>query len=135
MRYASLIQAIARGLLAVMLATVLTPAFGWDMVSGAAPHSHDAAAHEAYHGGHEAHPDSHDGHQDCAPAAQADDGGSATEHPHCCAGHVFGHLIGPTGDALLPAPAGKDVRPPAAASRYRSPAPLGLERPPRPFSA
>ena len=41
---ALLTTAIARGLLAVMLAGFLTPTFGWEMVSAAAPHDHAAVA-------------------------------------------------------------------------------------------
>ncbi len=135
---ALLTTAIARGLLAVMLAGFLTPTFGWEMVSAAAPHDHAAVA-EHHHGDQGAHDSLQRTHhdQDCAPQhhAAGDDGQGQPGHHHCCAGHVFGHLIGLTADATLPAAAGKDVRPPAIAARYLSPIPLGLERPPRSFSA
>lgn len=131
---ALLTTAIARGLLAVMLAGFLTPTFGWEMVSAAAPHDHAAVA-EHHHGDQGSHSslqhDSHD--QDCTPQhhAAGDDGQGQPGHHHCCAGHVFGHLIGLTADATLPAAAGQDVRPPGhrrPLSLAHSPGP-GTSRP------
>ncbi|BBN87399.1 hypothetical protein [Azospira sp. I09] len=127
---ALLTTAIARGLLAVMLAGFLTPTFGWEMVSAAAPHDHAAVA-EHHHGDQGAHDSlQHTQHdQDCAPQhhTAGDDGQGQPGHHHCCAGHVFGHLIGLTADATLPAAAGKDVRRPL--SLAHSPGP-GTSPPP-----
>lgn len=68
---------IASVLLAVLLATVLAPSFGWEASAGRTEHSHDAAAL---------------GIDDHASEDTANLGGEDSRHHHGCAGHMFGHL-------------------------------------------
>lgn len=71
---------IAALLLAVLLATVLTPSFGWEASAAQGGHGHDIAAlddagdaHDGYAGGHR--------------------GDESVHHHHGCAGHMFSHLM------------------------------------------
>ncbi len=81
MRRAS--KCIASVLLAVLLATVLAPSFGWEASAGQAAHGQDEAALAGVQVS-----DEHD-HSDAGI-----DGGSMDSHQHHgCAGHMFGHLF------------------------------------------
>jgi len=64
-------------LLAVLLATLLAPGFGWEASAGQAAHGHDAAAL---------------GQDEYASGDTADRGCENSRHHHGCAGHMFGHL-------------------------------------------
>jgi hypothetical protein len=85
-----LLKILARVLLVTMLASVLSPAFGWEMHA-----SHDELAHSA-----QLAVDEYDGHED---------GGHGHEHgdPHSLIGHLFSHLPSlPSGFVRLsPSPA------------------------------
>jgi len=80
---------IASALLAVFLATLLAPSFGWEASAGQAEHGHDVAALD------------HDEH---GAGDAADRGCENSRHHHGCAGHMFGHLF-----ALLDEAAGLDL--------------------------
>ena len=122
------LRSIARVLLLVLLATVFSPTFGWETTAGMSAHDHSTAAHEAHHdaGGHHdvAGEDSCHGHDQAAS-------GSDLEH-HCCPGHVFGHLTGGLGAALLfPVTPGGKAAVDGTQQRFSSRIPDGLERPPK----
>lgn len=82
---------IAALLLAVLLATVLTPSFGWEASAGQGAHGHDIVALDdagdtqyGHDGDHRSDENSH--------------------HHHGCAGHMFSHLMAHLGGvaALTP---------------------------------
>ena len=108
-------------MLAVLLATVLAPSFGWEASAGQTAHGHDVLALGDAQGG-----DDHD-HQD----AGTEPGNMNSHHHHGCAGHMFGHLF-----AVLcndAAPAFLDPREAISAGRQRdliTPFPKRLDRPP-----
>jgi len=119
---------IARLLLLVMLSTVFSPSFGWEMVDAVSPHEHGTAVVVEDHSGHDDHADhaslaAHDEHA----AAACDD-----QDHHCCPGHVIGHLLGGLGAAGLAVMALADsFALDGHADRFASRIPEGLERPPR----
>ncbi len=107
---------IASALLAVFLATLLAPSFGWEASAGQTEHGHDVAAL---------------GQDDHGSGSSPDRSGEDSHHHHGCAGHMFGHL-----SALLDEVAGLDLpyADDAAVSR-RMPGvltsfPTRLDRPP-----
>lgn len=129
----ALFRSVTRLLLLVMLATVLSPSFGWEAVQGMAPH-----------GGHDEAPavHSHDVHQAYAAetahaACGSDCDMAAAEHcndsrHHCCPGVMFGHLLGGPAESFQPAVfAGASAVPVGRDARFSSRVPDGLERPPR----
>lgn len=120
-------------LLALVLAlTVLAPGFGWEVAGYAsagtvhavpdgagADHHHASSAHDAAHGA------------DCVTPDEC--GGN---HPHCCPGHVLGHLPGHLASALrLPLLTGAQALTLENGIAFRSRVPQGLERPPRFYAA
>ena len=80
---------IASALLAVFLATLLAPSFGWEASTGQAEYCDDVAAL------------GQDGH---GSGGAADRGGEDSHPHHGCAGHMFGHL-----SALLDEAVGLDL--------------------------
>jgi len=68
---------IASALLAILLATLLAPKFGWEASAGQTEQGHEVAAL------------CQDGH---GSGGAADRGGEDSHHHHGCAGHMFGHL-------------------------------------------
>ena len=68
---------IATTMLAVLLATLLAPGFGWEASAGQAEHGHGAATL---------------GNDDHASDDTANFDGEDSRHHHGCAGHMFGHL-------------------------------------------
>lgn len=72
---------IAALLLAILLATVLTPSFGWEASAGQGAHGHDIVAPDASDDAHD-----HDRH------AGGHHGDEDSHHHHGCAGHLLGHL-------------------------------------------
>ena len=84
---------VSRLTLFVFLATVFSPGFGWDMVSGAMDHDHIVLYVE--HLDHTDHGPLHPGE---VPDSHHDE--------HDRAGHVLGHMPGTTGilDAAIPTP-------------------------------
>lgn len=118
---------IARLLLLVMLSTVFSPSFGWEMVDAAAPHEHGAlSVGVEEHSGH----DGHSGH--AAVAAHDDQAACDDQDHHCCPGHVLGHLPGGLGTSGLAVMATADsFALDGHADRFASRVPDGLERPPR----
>ncbi len=134
---------IARWLLAVMLATVFSPSFGWELVDGAVPHAHPAQAADAddHHADHHAHMGAaaatHDaaaGHaaDDCAGCGDLASGECSDMQHHCCPGHVLGHLpasLRAVGVFVLAM--NDSFALDGAAARFSTRIPEGLERPPR----
>ncbi len=66
-------------LLAVLLATVLSPSFGWEASVGQNAHDESNVALDHAAGTHDRHGD--------------DQCGGDSLHDHGCAGHMFGHLV------------------------------------------
>ncbi|KAB2918553.1 MAG: hypothetical protein F9K30_17755 [Dechloromonas sp.] len=141
----TLFRSVSRLLLLVMLATVFSPSFGWEVAQGMAAHDQPALGngshegHDADHGhaGHDSHAQHHDAtrHDACGSACSAQDSCADTRH-HCCPGHVLGHLLGGTGERLAAViVAGASVVPVACAACFSSRIPDGLERPPRASAA
>ena len=136
---------IARWLLAVMLATVFSPSFGWELVDGAVPHAHSEQAavgdeHPADHHAHgvaSASASTHDATaahagDDCAGCADMAVADCSDPQHHCCPGHVLGHLpasLRAVGVAVLAL--NDSFALDGAAARFSSRIPEGLERPPR----
>lgn len=126
---------LARCLLAVMLLTVFSPGFGWELVEGVAPHAHPVAAEMHEHDGHMAHDvmpgDSHAA-DECSGCDVLVAGDCGEQLHHCCPGHVLGHLPGSfyAASVAFAAP-GNAFALDGAASRFSSRIPEGLERPPR----
>ena len=108
-------------MLAILLATVLSPSFAWEATAGNAAHGDGAVAidasgnaydHDNQAGGHHRDEDTHD--------------------HHGCPGHSLGHLPGHLGEAFdfaMPDP-DRDVFPESRAS-FPSLFPDRLDRPPR----
>lgn len=113
---------LSRILLAVMLATVFSPSFGWEIVEGSLPHD-DAAAMRLVA--------ATDG--DCHGHVQSGEATASTDlSHHCCPGHVLGHLLGGVGEAgSLALPQGGSLPFSRDSSPFSSRIPEGLERPPR----
>jgi len=79
-------------MLAVLLATVLAPSFGWEASAGRSAHGFDEVALVDADGG-EGH-----GHSDPGMG-----GGTMDSHQHHgCAGHMFGHLLATLGAGTAP---------------------------------
>ena len=117
------LRKIARLLLAVLLATVLSPAFAWEATERQSAHEHEIVALD---GGGDAH------EQDQDSKAGSHHGDEDSHHHHGCAGHSFGHLPGHLGEAFdfaMPDP-DRDVFPESRAS-FPSLFPDRLDRPPR----
>lgn len=132
---------LARWLLAIMLATVFSPSFGWELVDGALPHAHPAAAGEDLH----AHGQSPADHEEASAHSQGTNECNGCTGPvaaacddiqhHCCPGHVLGHLPASLGAhavfVLTPASSLARI---GQSARFSSRVPEGLERPPRPVA-
>jgi hypothetical protein len=134
---------IARWLLAVMLATVFSPSFGWELVEGAVPHAHSEQAAD----GEEHHADHHDhglastsmhaanalhAADDCSGCGDLTAGDCSDGQHHCCPGHVLGHLpasLRAVGVFVLAL--NDSFALDGAAARFSTRIPEGLERPPR----
>lgn len=114
------LRKIACFMLAILLATVLSPSFAWEATAGQSAHGHDIAAPDGIGGAHEQISDtpSHQGNED-------------SHHHHGCAGHSFGHLPGHLGEAFAVAmlDPDRDVFPESPAG-FTSPFPDRLDRPP-----
>lgn len=114
------LRKITRLMLAVLLATVLSPSFAWEATVGQSVHAHDIAAPDGIGDAHDQDSDtaSHHGDED-------------SHHHHGCAGHSFGHLPGHLGEAFavaMPNPV-RDVFSESPAG-FTSPFPDRLDRPP-----
>lgn len=114
------IHKIAQLLLAVVLATVLSPSYGWETAASQAGHGHEVAGIDGLdaHDGHPGHPDQHHDGED-------------SHHHHGCAGHQLGHMQGQASGAFVVASNdaidGIFAEPP---SDFPSVAPRRLDRPP-----
>ncbi len=118
---------LSRCLLAVMLATVFSPSFGWELVGGM------GAGQAVVQGAdeppcHHAAPPEDEG---CAGCPEHASPGGEWLH-HCCPGHVLGHLPAsfPSFPVLGLVSAAERL-PAGVATRFTSHVPEGLERPPR----
>ena len=126
---------IARLVLAVMLATVFSPSFGWEMLEGMTPHDASATLGDMHHAPQQAEESCH-GHAMKGDALASDTHASSPadgdlQH-HCCPGHVLGHLQAGLGQGLaLPLPRAGRATVDRAETAFSSRAPDGLERPPR----
>lgn len=133
----SLFPSVTRLLLLLMLATVLSPSFGWQAAQGMATHDQGPAMHASHdaHAGHDGH--AAQGHDSCASdcAGHAQEPCAETRH-HCCPGFILGHLLAGTVDNLMPAiPAGSSAVLIGRDAHFSSRVPDGLERPPRTSAA
>ena len=122
-----LFRLISRYLLLVMLATAISPSFGWEAVPAMTEPEHAMMA------GMENH---HAGHEMSAEVSnitdQADVACCADVQHQCCLGHQLGHPQGNSVSLLLPpSPAAVAM---ASSERFLTRVPEGLERPPRPLS-
>lgn len=128
---------ITRLLLLVMLSTVFSPSFGWEIVDGVAPHEHGvASAGGEEHSGSDGHGmhaavAGHDDQAGCDQAA-CDQAACDEQDHHCCPGHILGHLPGGLGASGMAVMAMADsFALDGHADRFASRVPEGLERPPR----
>lgn len=102
-------------LFAILMATVLSPSFGWEASSSRAAHGHEMLALD-----------------DCDTGAAHHQGDEDSHHHHGCAGHVLGHLQVELGHPFVLSVldlAGSAL--PAPASDFSSFLPQRLDRPPR----
>ncbi len=115
---------ISRLLLLVMLSTVFSPSFGWELLDATAPHEHGALS---------AGDDEHSGHDGHATAAVHDDQAACDDQAHhCCPGHILGHLPGGlTASGLAVMAMTDSFALDGQADRFASRIPDGLERPPK----
>jgi hypothetical protein len=93
------LKSIASALLAILLATVLAPSFGWEASAAQASHADEVSAPSDARN-HERHD-------------ATDHESGISHHHHGCAGHMFGHLfvtldeaaglvVPDAGEAMLP---------------------------------
>ncbi len=117
------LRKIARLLLAVLVATMLSPSFAWEATERQSAHEHEIVA---LGGGSDAHD------QDQDSQAVSHHGDEDSHHHHGCAGHSFGHLPGHFGEAFAFAMLDPDRdRFPESWPGISSPFPDRLDRPPR----
>ncbi len=115
------LRSIAHLLVAVLLATVLSPSFAWEATAGESAHEHDIVALDGSS-------DAHDQNSDAASHHRDED---SHHHHHGCAGHLFGHLPGHLGEAFafaMPDPDRGGF--PESPADFTSPFPDRLDRPP-----
>jgi hypothetical protein len=118
MRHA--LRSIAHLVVAILLATVLSPSFGWEATVGQSTHGHESVAAEG----------SGDAHGDDRHAGSHHDD-EDTHHHHGCAGHSFGDLPGHLCEVFSFAMRDSDCdRFPESAAGFPSPFPDRLYRPP-----
>jgi len=111
------LRKIATLLLAVLLATVFEPSFGWEASAGQGTHGQDIVALADAGDTH----DRHDG----------DHRGGENSHHHGCAGHMFGDLVAHLGDVAVFTPPDLDSDFPSGPGAAALPAFLErLDRPP-----
>ena len=92
----SLLRAISRCVLLVMLTTVFSPSFAWAAAEAVSAHEHSAPV------GHEHHGDAVSA--DITDASMGEDCDADTQH-HCCPGHQLGHMQASLADEMtLPLP-------------------------------
>jgi hypothetical protein len=118
----ALFRLISRWLLLVMLATVISPSFGWEMVPAMAGQEH-AAMLEI---------DEHAGHDMSAAADQAAADCCAEPQHQCCLGHQLGHPQGSSFALFMPPSTATITM--VFSERFFTRVPEGLERPPRSLS-
>lgn len=114
-------RSIAHLLVAVLLATVLSPSFAWESTIGRSTHGHDDVELEG----------SGDAHNYAVPQG-SHHSDEDSHHHHGCAGHLFGHLPMHLSEAFVFATlqrGGDRCIEPAAALPL--PFPDRLDRPPR----
>ncbi len=76
------LRSIAHFLVAILLATVLSPSFAWEVTAGDSAHGDVIVAAEV----------SGDAHAQDSDAASHHDDSDSHHHHHGCAGHLLGHL-------------------------------------------
>lgn len=115
------LRSIARFLVAILLVTVLSPSFAWEVTAGDSAHENVIVTPDG--GG-----DAHDQDSEAASHHSDDD---SHHHHHGCAGHSFGHLPGHIAEAstfaILDTVRGGF---PELAADFPSPFPDRLDRPP-----
>ena len=115
----ALFRLISRWLLLVMLATVISPSFGWEAVPAMAEHEHAAMLEM----------DEHAGHEMSAAADQTDTNCCADPLHQCCLGHQLGHPQGSSFALFMPPSTAAIAM--LLSERFLTRVPEGLERPPR----
>ncbi len=82
-------RSIAHFLVAILLATVLSPSFAWEATAGQSVHGHDTVVLDQSDDAHDQdrRTGSHQGDED-------------SHHHHGCAGHLLGHLPVQTTEAF-----------------------------------
>jgi len=83
-------RSIACLLIAVLLATVLTPSFAWESAAGQSAHGHGLVAQD----------EGMDAHDHAGPKG-THHGDEDSHHHHGCAGHLFGHLTMHLSEAIV----------------------------------
>jgi len=114
------LRSIARLLVAILLATVLSPSFAWEATAGESAHEHDIVALDGSS-------DAHDQDGDAANHRGDED----SHHHHGCAGHSLGHLPVNISEAFafaMPDPDRGGF--PESPADFTSPFPDRLDRPP-----
>ncbi len=116
------LRSIAHLLVVILLLTVLSPSFAWEVTAGNSAHGDDAVAI--------------DGRGDAGDHGSQANGHHRDEnthhHHHGCAGHFLGHLPGHLGEAFAFAMLDPDRSGfPESPAGFSSPFPDRLDRPPR----
>ena len=116
------LRSIARLLVAIMLATVLSPSFAWEATAGNAAHGDDTVVIDG-------NGDARDHDSEAGGDHHGDD---SHHHHHGCPGHSLGHLPGHLGEAFDFAMLDPDRDGfPESRAGFPSPFPDRLDRPPR----
>ncbi len=125
-----IVRLFSRWLVALMLATVLSPSFGWQALEAMSAHEHGDDQH-LVPAGDSMVLDTHD-HAGCSGHDLAVPDSAHESVDHCCPGHVLGHLLGGiAANGLLPIPANGRAGFEALTSTFTSRISEGLDRPPR----
>lgn len=112
------LRKISRLVLLVMLTTVFSPSFGWEMAEGMAPHGHVMSVE-------------HEHHDDAVAVQMVAEECAEIQH-HCCPGHQLGHMQASIVEGQnIPLPVADNRLHGFISSRFTSYVPEGLERPPR----
>ena len=108
----------SRLLLLIMLATVFSPSFGWEMIEGSQSHDDSPPLNLAQVD-----------HADCHEHTLHDAPNGGELNHHCCPGHVLGHLPATLSQSpVLTLPRGSTPPDTGDCAAFSSRPPEGLER-------